>query len=92
MVLCWINPLWYLPDFNIWYTYYTFFIYRSTPKLSFFKDTNNSILSGGKISILPLENSMDGFYRATTLLTKYIPVDSTHHEFDICLNVAKVSS
>lgn len=65
---------------------------ESTPKLSFFKDTNNSILSGGKISILPLENSMDGFYRATTLLTKYIPVDSTYHEFDICLNVAKVSS
>lgn len=90
MVLCWINLLWYLFDFNIWYIYYIFFIYRFILKLFFFKDMNNFILFGGKISILFLENSMDGFYRVIILFIKYIFVDLMYYEFDICFNVVKV--
>lgn len=89
MVLCWINLLWYLFDFNIWYIYYIFFIYRFILKLFFFKDMNNFILFGGKISILFLENSMDGFYRVIILFIKYIFVDLMYYEFDICFNVVK---
>lgn len=90
MVLCWINLLWYLFDFNIWYIYYIFFIYRFILKLFFFKEMNNFILFGGKISILFLENSMDGFYRVIILFIKYIFVDLMYYEFDICFNVVKV--
>lgn len=90
MVLCWINLLWYLFDFNIWYIYYIFFIYRFILKLFFFKDMNNFILFGGKISILFLENSMDGFYRMIILFIKYMFVDLMYYEFDICFNVVKV--
>lgn len=90
MVLCWINLLWYLFDFNIWYIYYIFFIYRFILKLFFFKEMNNFILFGGKFSILFLENSMDGFYRVIILFIKYIFVDLMYYEFDICFNVVKV--
>lgn len=90
MVLCWINLLWYLFGFNIWQIYYIFFIYRFILKLFFFKEINNFILFGGKISILFLENSMDGFYRMIILFIKYMFVDLMYYEFDICFNVVKV--
>lgn len=51
---------------------------------------NNFILFGGKISILFLENSMDGFYRMIILFIKYMFVDLMYYEFDICFNVVKV--
>lgn len=60
--------------------------------LSFVTKTNVFSLSGRKISILQPENIMDGYYSATTVLSKSREDEPTYHEFDLCLNVAKASS
>lgn len=89
--LRWIYLLLRLIYYNIkWFL--TLFTYRSTPKLSFFTETNVFSLSRRKINILPPVHIVDGYYRATIVLSKSREYNQIYHEFDLCFNVAKNSS
>lgn len=69
------------------------FLYSNTaPTLSFFNGTKEWNEFGRKISFSPLENNSDDVYSLITSLSKLPVDDPKHHEIDLCLNVAKMTS
>nr|XP_034326148.1 uncharacterized protein LOC105319101 isoform X2 [Crassostrea gigas] len=69
------------------------YIFSTTfPELTVFNGMNELNLFGRKISFSHLEKNSDGVYFSITSLSKSQVIDPKHHEIDLCLNVAKLTS